>query len=230
MGRTRDFYEAVRDFQIRRDQIDREFFEKRDALADAAGSKMYVDGMAKARRERQEGTEAAKAELRKSVKRITDSMRENLSHRKLTPPTAEQLAVLEALKMRDTVSEAELVHAAASMDGNSLCIGVLADIAKKNGYTHTYSSYCREFPEAACCRVISNLAAGAERLTETAASQAAFLAAKHHVEHYGGEFDPDSLPRTKPYENVEDCIAGLGSGLDVLDAKAVQAFADAVDW
>jgi len=230
MGSTRDYYEAIKDFQTRRDQIDREYLTRRDQLRDAAGSKYYDDGMQEARKQREEATEAAKNACRNAIKEATHRMRSNLQARKITPPTAEQLAILQTLKLRESVTEAELEHAAASMGGNSLAIGVIAEISRRNGYIRSYSGYCKEFPDGEALAIIENLTAGAERIMDSPAQRGALAAAKYHAEHYGAAQDPDDLPRAMPFADRESCISDLGSGGFGMDRSTIEGFSEAVDW
>ena len=222
------FFLELSNFQKKREEVEREYFARKEQLKTAIGSQMYDDGMEEARKQRDEKIEKLQKECRKEVARITQQMRENVRNRKLTPPTQEQLAILEALKMRDSVTVSELEHAAMSMDGNPLCISVLADISHKQGFPNSFSRWSKEYLEGEALKTIDQLENGANMVIESPIRHGALAAAKFNRDHNGVDFDPDDLPREKPFEYTENCIQALGFPFGA-SWDQVKAFCDAVD-
>lgn len=77
--------------------------------------------------------EAARAVARPAFKTAIDGMREHVSKPSMTPPSAEQLATLQALELRTELENGEIEAAAEIMRGNDLAMRTLRDVAKRKG-------------------------------------------------------------------------------------------------
>ena len=69
------------------------------------------------------------AEMRSRLKLMEDE----LSKGAAKAPTAEQLRLVEVLRMRETLSDAEVRDAAAQLHDNELCMSALIEIVRKTG-------------------------------------------------------------------------------------------------
>lgn len=70
----------------------------------------------------------------RTFREITNGMRENVQKRTTTAPTPEQLATVQLLKLRESVSMEELRAAARTMGNCYLALSVLEEIAHANGH------------------------------------------------------------------------------------------------
>lgn len=67
------------------------------------------------------------------VSRWLDAMGRGLSKGAATPPSDEQLRLLQLLRMRERLTEAEVESAAEQLAGNELAMGALVELVNKSG-------------------------------------------------------------------------------------------------
>lgn len=140
MTNTQRYTRAIIRFQDARNSAQAEYEEHAAELERYKGSKFYEDELAKAKAGLDARIAEARQECTTSVNNALEAMRKALQNRKLKPPTQEQLAILQALKMRETITQDELDQAAQSMGGNGLALGVVQEIARKQGIFRGYAS------------------------------------------------------------------------------------------
>lgn len=98
------------------------------------GSAYYDDGVKRITAQRAEAEGAMYQTYWPRFQTCIKNMRDTVNARKTVPPTQDQLATLQALKMRSKVSIEELRQAARTMQGCPLALSVLDDIAHENGH------------------------------------------------------------------------------------------------
>lgn len=98
------------------------------------GSSGYDRLVTQAKEQRDSLTAATKAQYSKSFRAIIDGMREKAAARTVNPPSPEQLATVQLLKLRDKVSMEELKAAARTMQNCPLCLSILDEIAHNNDH------------------------------------------------------------------------------------------------
>ena len=133
MKQTERFYNHVRWFKDAQNEIESEYSR---TLADAErfkGSEAYREIKAKADETRAAALKKERQTAYKAFREIFAAMRANVTGRKITPPTQEQLAILQALKMRTSLTADEVKQAANCMSDCPLAVSVLSDLAKDKG-------------------------------------------------------------------------------------------------
>ena len=95
--------------------------ERRDAEAKAAQEAYAAE------------VEQIHARYTPEVNKWLDAMERGISKGSATPPTAEQLRLLEVLRVRERLTEAEVESAAEQLSGNDLCMGALEEIVSRSG-------------------------------------------------------------------------------------------------
>lgn len=137
MKNSERFYNRVRWYLDAVGQINGEYS---DAMSHAkqyegsTGGKTLVD---RATATRDAAMKAEKETAVKAFREIIGSMRENVSARKITAPTQDQLAILQALKMRQKVDKDEIKQAENALKDCPVALAVLDEIAHDNGIIHT---------------------------------------------------------------------------------------------
>lgn len=220
MNNTKLLYEAMKRFTDTRAKAREEYLRTVKPLERAKGTQYYNDAVRKATEARQQAVEAAKFECIASVNNALGLMREVATNRAMTPPTAEQLRILQLLKMRESVTPNELQAAAVAMMGNGTALQVLDDIAKKQGHLKRGYSYMAkdglsitEAEETICNlqKVCSAIIHG------TGATKTATLSAEFNLRHNGRAYNPDDLPQDAPYASEQDFYARtISTPFDVL--------------
>ncbi len=191
--------------------------------ASAKGSQMYIDEMDKARKKRDKTISDAQFIARQEIRETLQAMAEKADKIKMQPPTEEQLRILQMLKMKEKLTEAECTGAANAMDGNAAALALLDEMARKSGVLHT--SFANSLavkaysPETArltikelgeSCYSIVNNASGASR--------PALLAKEWHAARHGGEFDPFELPQEDPFKDEDDFYKQMNISLSAFSA------------
>lgn len=77
--------------------------------------------------------EAARAIARPKFDRAVNGMRERVAKADMTPPTAEQLATLQMLELRDRIETREIEAAAKVMGNNDAALRTLRDVLQRKG-------------------------------------------------------------------------------------------------
>lgn len=95
--------------------------ERRDAEAKAAQEAYEVE------------VEQIHARYTPEVNKWLDAMERGISKGSATPPSEEQIRLLQVLQMRENLSEAEVASAAEQLAGCEVAIGALEEIASRTG-------------------------------------------------------------------------------------------------
>lgn len=190
-----------------------EFLDTRRSLERMVGSDYHEEAMKAAAEKREQAVRNAQSRARSEASAILTQMRKNAETMSADPPSAEQLAVLEVLKMRESISQSELDEAAAAMTGNGMCLFVIDDLARKNGLLPNYArTMSTRLSRSTVEGMINDLERGASKLLsdEIGAAPAAALYAKHREMLYGEKIDPDDLPEAQQFKDEFELLESLG--------------------
>ena len=228
------FFIKAKDFQNKRKEIMDTYETRAAQLEDARGSKYFTDEMKKATDARDAALSELKSEYRESFRIALDGMSKANGSRGTTPPTDEQLRLLQVLQMRGVVDEPQraafqkdLDRAANTCADNAMCISVLNDIARKNGFLRGYHSTAKEMSVDDADRMIKDLQAALPDFMEHDTKRAARIAAEHNARLYGTTGNERPLPKRELFDSKADCYAEFSHGM--LSGDALTAFCAAVD-
>ena len=126
---TKKYYNAMKKYRDAVRDASDEYDLTLQKNAALYGSPRYAEIEREAAAKRDATLSTAKRETLDAVREVCATMRTNAKARKTVAPTAEQLAILQALKMREKVSAGELRHAANSLAGCPLALSVLDELA-----------------------------------------------------------------------------------------------------
>ena len=124
-------FDTITTFQKKQREAFDEYKRTMSELDKYKGSQHYTDAQKAAMDKRRASEEAARKDARYWTQKALEQMQAANRVRKMEAPTAEQVAILQAMKMRTDISEAELEQIANSMNGNALAIGVINDFARE---------------------------------------------------------------------------------------------------
>lgn len=218
---TAYLFDSIVAFNHARDAANDAYKSTMDKLERAKGSGYYDDERRKADNVRREAVDAARAECISKVNNALDCMKSAVKGHKITAPTAEQLATLQMLKMRDYISPGELAAAANAMNGNGSALAVVQQMADEQlrkqkdvpnmaanlkHYPTNYTALATDgMPIMAAEKALDELTGICRRIIHgSGADRAALLGAQYNARRNGGAVDEDSLPRERPYENERD--------------------------
>lgn len=166
--RTRHYYETATKYREGLRSIWADYDKKMQRIEQYKGSKGYEDDKVAADKERDTAIKALQREYVEKFNSILKGMRESATSRTMTPPTQSQLALLQALKMRDRISRDELEQAGRTLKDSAICLSVLEEIAQnlmKTSESHEY--YGLHFATestASILNCINSLAENAKRI------------------------------------------------------------------
>ncbi len=229
------FYTRAKEYQDKRKGVIDAYDQKIEKLEKAKGSQLYTEETQKAEKEKNDALEALKSEYRGYFDISLKAMSDANNARGITPPSQDQLAILQALKMRskptnDTERAAfqrELDRVANSCADNAMAISVINDIARDCGMIRGYHSTANEMSVEDADRFITNLKAALPDFMEHDTSRAARVAADYHAQHYGTTGNETPLPKRALFEDKAGCFSELTHGYLTGDGLAM--FSAAVD-
>lgn len=133
MKLSEQFYQAVQQYHIQLREITRQYENEMQGLERFQGSAGYSEDVQSAQAERDKATAALRQEYGPRFDAILNSMAEAAKAQPMTAPTSEQIALLQALQMREHLSRDDLERAANSMQSCQVALGVLKELGQKNG-------------------------------------------------------------------------------------------------
>ena len=134
------FFERMKSFQDTRAAIIERYEKRMESLKSAAGSLYYDQESKKAAEQKDKELEALKREKGADLFNTLDVMQLASDGRKETPPTDEQLKILQATTSLKNVDPEYLDTIANTLKESDLCLSVLDDFAAANGIRRDYRS------------------------------------------------------------------------------------------
>lgn len=224
MNNTFSLYNTVTDFQRRQREAYDAFVETMKGLETAKGSQYYDDRQQEAMLKRKAAEDEARNTARYWIKKAAENMVEANKKRKAVPPTAEQLAILQTMKLRTDMSDSELDQVANAMNGNAMGLGVVNDFAKevfKNRHNlkpetrfqfpKNYLSMVKgDYPIDKMEEEIVHIVKACGSIIESdGADRVACMAKSFHEQRHGVKFDRDAVKREKIASSEQEFYAGI---------------------
>jgi len=217
------FYSYAADYQRKRAAVMAEYETRLEKLESAKGSQYYIDEKAAAEATRDKELAALKAEYGKQFDTVLKAMQESNTGRTMTAPSDEELRLITALKMRESLTEQELVLASNKLKNNPACLSILQEVAHKQGILRNFTS-AKEMSIADTEKAIKALAAATADFMAHDTGRASRLAAEYQSRKYGTADRP--LPKRPLFTDKESCFRELSPGLT---GEALNIFCAAVD-
>lgn len=220
-------FKKLLEFQNKRKAATDNYDKRLTEIADTKGSKYFDDEAKKASDTKNAALDALRAEYGPVFDRTLQSMAETNGKRGITPPTEDELRLLQLLKMRDSVTETELEAAANTLSGNPTCLAALTEIAHKQGFLRGYMSYAtsKEMPVDVAESTIKGLASAIRDFMEFDTPRAARTYQEFHDRRYGVDLNAAPLPKRLPFTDKAGCYKRLAG----LSGDDLTAFCKAVD-
>lgn len=149
MKNTLNLFAKAKEYQDKRKAIVDEYEGHLASLEQMKGSTYYEKEAKAAEEKRDAALSSLKAEYAPAFSAIMGEMLAAAGRREAQAPTAEELRIVQALKMRDyksmqNVNEEslteELSHIARAVKGNSMCLSIVQDVARENGLHTDFTS------------------------------------------------------------------------------------------
>lgn len=227
MSNTSKLYSAMKRYTDTMLAAREEYLGTMAKYETAKGSQFYEEQKQAARAKRIAATESIKVETAREVNAAINAMLAKADTRKLPPLTADQLGILQALKMRDRVGREELMMAGNAMEGNVTGLALIQELAQKNGIPHNFLADAKGIAGETLTKAIRDMGRrcyeamdsdGSARVNELETPRAAALARAYHERRYGPTKVEDRLPTMAPYADEADFMKRMtSSGISVAD-------------
>lgn len=139
MTNTERYFQNISFFRRDLREIDERYKPLYDRLERFKDSGSYPAEKAQLDERRSWEVDALRRETMARINTVLSDMERTYMERPSSAPTPDQLALLQALKMRETVSRDELREAANALKGCPVGERVLEEIARKNGHAMALS-------------------------------------------------------------------------------------------
>lgn len=226
INNTEAFYVKAKEFQDKRAEMMEEYANQLKSLKRYEGSDGYEDDVKKIKKEHNEKLVELQNEYRRSLNTILQGMTDVLSRRTVTPPTNDQLNLIQLLKMREKVTQSELDRVAEMVKDNGIAIGVVQEVANLNGIIRNYQSMCDEMSTDYAQRIIKNVQSGLEDWIKYDTSRAERKANQYFHDKYGTPITPDIEMHKRPiFNDMNECYREMAG----LTQEGLDKFAEAVN-
>lgn len=130
MKNTEYLFRGVTDFMTKRLELYDEYMARMKELESKKGSDYYRQEALAARRKREAGERSARAKAAQVIDSTYGVMQRVNRRRQIQPISQDQLNILQALKLRNNVSDDELLAIANTLAPNGLALGALTEYAQ----------------------------------------------------------------------------------------------------
>lgn len=132
MKHTEWYFHTVQKYRKGLNEINAKYDAQIEAKKGYAGSVGYEEDVKQIEQTRAAEIKTLRADCQSDFDRCLQAMQRNAQARPMTPPTPEQLALLQALQMREHLSRDELQHAANALPDCAVGLGILEELARKH--------------------------------------------------------------------------------------------------
>lgn len=132
MSNTGKFYQTVKDFREELRGLEAEYQSEMQKLEPHKGSAYYEKAKAALDKARELTLDELRRVYGKTFEDTFAAMEAEYANKPMIAPSADQLAMLQVLKMRDSVTREELRQCANACKGCSVALEMLKEIAHKN--------------------------------------------------------------------------------------------------
>lgn len=133
MKNTERYFKTIKEFRSAMRELERLYQEKLKQIEPYKGSRGYDEGKSELDKARSEDLDGIRKEYRSQLNGIISDMETVYKNQPIKAPTAEQLALIQVLKMRERVSMDELRRAANTCKDCPLALEAVREIAHKCG-------------------------------------------------------------------------------------------------
>lgn len=219
MSNTNTLYSAMKRYTDTMLAARDEYVATMDKYKTARGSQYYDEMREAASKKRRAATEEIKADTMREVESAISAMMTKAATRKLAPLTADQLAICQAMKLRDKVGMEELLMAGNAMEGNLTGLAILQEVAQKNGVMHNFIADAKGIAGETLTQAIREVAQRCYGVINSdGTTRAARIAAEYQARRNGSSVDTDKLPTMAPYADEADFLERMmKTGVSVAD-------------
>lgn len=227
MVNTDLFYGTAAEFQRKRRDINDAYEKTMQGLEKAKGSQLYADESKKAADARDASLKALRKEYADRFNASIRCMRDANSKRGTIAPTEEGLRIIQAMQLKEQITERELTAIANSVRDCPLLLSIVQEKAAKNGILRNYTGFYTAdvMPAEYAENTINALVRGVNDFMERDTAKAATIARERQERLYGAAKDAQPLPKRPLFNSKQECFKEIIG----IDGAEYTAFCAAVD-
>lgn len=223
MDNTKKLYKALKRFQDERTKLTAAHDATVQYLERFKGSEGYDVEMREEENKFAEKLKALRDQVRPEVTEVMSSMVDAVGRRSVPAPTAEEINLLNLLKMKNKPSLEEIERVAQAVRNNPVCLSIVSEVAKENGYPRSFEHLCPEMSNRTALEIIQGMRDSLEDYLQHDTTPASRRVAQYHSEHYGNAVSKlTPRPLFDDYLNFYEVMYNMGT-------DALQKFSDIVD-
>lgn len=220
---TELFYTRMKKYQDERKRLVESYENAVQDLERFKGSQGYTEDMKKLADAFETDRKKLIDECSPGINLALGAMMDCIRARKIKAPTAEQLNILNILKMKRKITTEELERTAEAVKDCPLALSLVTEIGQDHGFICSFSHLNPEMSSSTATELVLALRDNTRDFLNYDTSKAARLANDFHERFYGAT--DQELPKRESFENKEDCFR-LMSGLE---GESLTAFCGIVD-
>lgn len=217
--------DVLKEFQDARMIVTEEHEKKILELQEYVGSKFYGKAVKAEETAFAEKLESMIQNAVSELRPIYEEMRENIDNRTISPPTEEQLRLLQAATLKESLSSDELERLAKSVSDNAFCVGIVAGLARKNQVAPGHIlKMGRELSNEAAVEMMDGMTRDITDFLRYDTSRAARVSQGYYARNYGSQIPSEGLAKRARFHNTDECflsVCGWDTDTQALFQKAV---------
>ena len=209
ISNTDAFYHAAYEFQTKRGLLVSEYEGQMSALEKYKGSVFYTERSRELREGYERDLTALQNGFRERIFSTIRKMKETAQNKPMKAPSDDQIKIIQMLRMKENLSEAELDSAFNAVKDCPVALGILQDIAKKHGSFTNYSAQGDALPISYVNEKIDSLLFEVQDFLKYDTDYAN-RRIKQWAEIHGRSSDKPVLKRST-FSNKAECFSQLGN-------------------
>ena len=183
-------YEVMKQYDNDRKHLRETLYSKADELEKYKDSSSYPEEIKKILKEYDDALKPLAESTMQYIRYIEKNMINMVDNITLEPVTDEQMKLLQVAGLRESLTEDELDTLANSVKDNPVALGVVIEMAKKNGITRNYKELNPTLTRSDVMETIKHMSSSANEYVKTDVSNAVQQVNRFYNEHYG---TPDKM-------------------------------------
>ena len=220
---TELFYTKMKEYQDKRKQLVESYENAVQDLDRYKGSAGYSEDLKALTDKFESDKKALVDEYSPGINLALGGMMDCIGARKIKAPTAEQINLLNVLKMKRKISTEDCQRVAESVRDNPLALSLVSEIAADHGLICSFSHLNPEMSSSTATELVLALRDNTRDFLNYDTSKAARFAKDYHERFYGAT--DQELPKRESFEDKEGCFRQLCG----LEGDSLKVFCEIAD-
>ena len=216
------FFVKAKAYQDRRTALNNDLQDSLKKLKRFEGSAGYAEDVKKAKDKYSADLEKLQAEYSPQFSNILNGMADCIAKRPAKAPTAEQISLLNLLKMKKKPSASDLDQTANAVIDCPMALSIIDEVARENGLRGGYARMCPIMDNESALAAVEGLRDGVEDFLKYDSSRASRVAQRYYRINQGIELE--TTPR-RTFAEKSECFGIIGG----LNEEQTAQFCGVVD-